>query len=143
MEQAALAICHREFNDTTEEIHRIFGFGQRDYAGKAKLEIGTKLLEDLIAADSAIVDFNLSNHSWRWLYHTSSIQALVENLPLNIMLGARYRRKATSGLPHAGIYSQLVVNIYSSGHLKLLLHPLVQQMKSYLTDYKPQFVVEK
>ena len=143
MEQVALAIWHREFNDTTEEIHRIFGFGQRDDAGKAKLEIGTKLLEDLMAAGSIIVDLNLSNHSWRWLYHTSSIQALVENFPLDIMLGAKHRRKATKGLPHAGIYSELVVNIYSSGHRELLLHPLVQQMKSYLTNYEPQFVVEK
>ena len=134
-----LAICYREVGDTTHEIQYKYGFEKKEGAGKAKLEIGTSLLEKIVAEGGIITHHDLNDCSWRWLYNTSSVRAAISGSEIQIVLGAKHRWKRSSGLPVAGVFSDLFVCCYgrSYGSNGFLHSSFAQEIKKYLNEYEP------
>ena len=128
-------LCYQIHRDTPEEINRYFGFFRQEKAAQAKVEIGRGLTE-LVRTVNGIAEGKINPQSWLWLYNTNSLTVLVDNTKLAISLGARHRRKATTGLPCAGIFSELVVSIFPyQNPLQFMQSPLAAEMKKYLTQY--------
>ncbi len=128
-------LCYQQLNDTPAEINRYFGFFRKQKAAQAKHEIAQGLTGLILAAHGS-VDGEVTSTSWYWVYNTDSLTAVVGSTTLEISLGARHRRKATKGLPYAGIFSELVVNIFPYDNPQQFMQSsLAAQMKEYLSCY--------
>ncbi len=128
-------LSYQVHRDTSVEINRYFGFFRKPKAAQAKVEIA-RGLTGLILEAHGFIDGQVSPTSWYWVYNTDSLLAVIGDTTLEISLGARHRRKATMGLPCAGIFSELVVNIYPyENPLQFMQSLLAMQMKEYLSRY--------
>ena len=136
---SSIAIWYREAQDTAGEIYRRYGFGKKEGAGKAKLEMGTSLLEKIVAKGGMITHHHLDDCSWLWLYNVSSARAVISGSEIQIVLGAKHRWKCSSGLPVAGVFSDLFICCYGRnyGSNGLLHSSFSQEIKKYLNEYEP------
>lgn len=128
-------LSYQKVNDTSLEINRYYGFFRQEKAAKAKVEIANSLTELILAANGT-VEGTIKATSSRWWYNTDSLTAVVNDTELEISIGAKHRRKATLGLPNSGIFSELVVSIFTyENPQQFMQSSLAEKMKEYLNKY--------
>ncbi len=124
-----------EIHDTPHEIQRYYGFFRKEKAAQAKIEIAAGLTA-LVQAAQGTVEGTAKATSSRFWYNTDSLAAFVGGLELEISLGAKHYRKAATVLPSAGLFSELVVNIFTYGNVAQFMETdLAKEMKKYLDKY--------
>lgn len=126
---------YQEIRDTPHEIQRYYGFFRKERAAEAKAEIAQGLTA-LVQAVPGTVEGTVKATSSRFWYNTDSLAAFADGRELEIFLGAKHFGKATNGLPRAGIFSELVVNIFTYGNVAHFMESdLAKEMKKYLSSY--------
>ncbi len=128
-------LCYQKSSDTPSEINRYFGFFRKEKAAQAKSEIGF-YLSALIQAAGGTIEGKIDPKSSRWWYNTDTLTAVINDMEVEISLGAKHRRKATIGLPHSGLFSELTISIFSyDTALQFMQSNLAAEMKKYLNQY--------